>query len=110
MKLKKALEPTGKACREDNFADYVMLVGNEGGFGSLLHWFNGGEDIGEVVFEEQIDDKWQPCFKEKKIMPEKKVEGWGKSAIQDDNYKLAQAYANKAAREALEFLDNLQKI
>lgn len=76
MKVTKALELTGKAYREDNGADYVMLVNNTEGSGSLLHWFNDGEDIGEVVFEEQIDDIWQPYPEVKEIRPKSSEEVW----------------------------------
>lgn len=96
MKVIDALKPTGKAYREDNFADYVMLVNNTEGSGSLLHWFNAGEDIGEVVFEDQGDDKWQPYPEVKEIRPEKAGELWYRST--DKKYYHTEEFENIGLR------------
>lgn len=75
MKIDKALEPTGMASKDDNEAEYAMLVEDkEAGERKNLLW--NGVDGEFVHYTDITEEDWQPYHKVKEIRPEKEQEVW----------------------------------
>lgn len=76
MNIQDALKETGKARKEDNFAQYAFLEQSEEDPRHELFWSIDGKKDGHVQYEDIFADNWQPYHEEKEIRPEKEGELW----------------------------------
>ena len=76
MRIQDALEPTGKARKEDNKADYAYLILSENSDRHDLVWYVKGLLPENVQYEDFLGHDWQPYVEDEKIRPEKAGELW----------------------------------